>query len=521
MFKRLHRGFFVGAALLFMLCLGFATPALAEGEPTYNPDDAQLTAVIVAPVGTDASKDTYVFHFDGGGNVTAGEQEESGKTPVYSDGVEQDYATIKPGDVVPEIGDENGNVTLTGTELTDTNSLTNGQLGQTVVQKSIQDILTENGVTFPHAGIYTYEVTQTSARSDSGTAYVAASQAKYLLRIWVKNAKTEGNSELGDTSLAIDYVTVERKIDDDGNNADDTDGVIGKVVPTNPTTDANGKITGISGASTLAGDARGRNVPGFTFANEYYTVGPLQVKKLYDGAHSDRTRLSTVELAVHCSVSPNASGGALTYVIEGGGADLRNGEDNPDYSADVHTVQFNNNGWCYITANLKEGSSIHITGELDSSGNALSTNGLFRGQAYYVLENDPYDYRPTGYVYVGANPDEVDPREDYSDDNNLWYKQENVNNDPQEGVELPDGTSKDLSIYALLIQSSKGANNKVTATGRNTTGNDTIFIVNNLDEAKVSATGIFVDNLPYILMIGVPLVVFAGMFVAKRRGNAA
>ena len=49
----------------------------------------------------------------------------------------------------------------------------------------------------------------------------------------------------------------------------------------------------------------------------------------------------------------------------------------------------------------------------------------------------------------------------------------------------------------------------------------TIFVVNSIDEAKVSPTGIFIDNLPYILMIGVPLVVFAGMFVAKRRGNAA
>jgi hypothetical protein len=56
----------------------------------------------------------------------------------------------------------------------------------------------------------------------------------------------------------------------------------------------------------------------------------------------------------------------------------------------------------------------------------------------------------------------------------------------------------------------------------NTTGNaTTIFVVNDLDTNKVSNTGILVDNLPYILMIGVPLVVFAGMFVAKRRGNAA
>jgi hypothetical protein len=125
-----------------------------------------------------------------------------------------------------------------------------------------------------------------------------------------------------------------------------------------------------------------------------------------------------------------------------------------------------------------------------------------------VLENNPYDYRPTGYVYVGANPDKVDPRKNY-DNNNLWHKQGHVGDSPITNATLPDGTTKDINAFALRIE------------GRNTTGNDTIFIVNNLDEAKVSATGIFVDNLPYILMIGVPLVVFAGMFVAKRRGNAA
>ena len=139
---------------------------------------------------------------------------------------------------------------LQGITLTTDNSLTNGQLGQTVVQKSLSEIL--GGVTFPHAGIYTYEVTQTSATSDSGTAYIAASKAKYCLRIWVKNAKIEGNSELGDTSLAIDYVTVQRLLKDDGTEKKEKiDGVekpvYEKVDPTYPTADTNGKITKMLG----------------------------------------------------------------------------------------------------------------------------------------------------------------------------------------------------------------------------------------------------------------------------------
>ena len=507
MFKRLHRGFFVGAALLFMLCLGFATPALADGETKYNPSTANLTAVIVAPIDTDASQDQYVFHFAGGGTVEAGEEQESGKIPVYSGGVEQDNTTIKAGDTVPTIPD----VTLTGVELTSANSLTNGQLGQTVVQKSLSEILT--GVTFPHAGIYTYEVTQKSAKSDSGTAYIAASKAKYCLRIWVKNAKTEGNSELGNKSLEIDYVTVQRLLNDDGVEEKNENGTVKteKVDPEKPKTDSSGKIvkgstTQSSEESQFVGDARGRNVPGFTFANEYYTVGPFQVKKLYDGSHSDRTRYSTVELAVKASESPDASGGYLTYTIVGDGEDLTEGS--TTYNGQISKVKFGANGWCYIKANLKEGSSISITGELDSNENALSSNGLFRGQEYYVLENDLGDYRPTGYVYVGTSPDTVDPRKNYSETDGLWYQQNHVGDSPINKV-LPDGTTKEIKAFALLIEN------------RSTTGNDTIFVVNSLDENKVSPTGIFFDNLPYILMIGVPLVVFAGMFVARRRGNAA
>jgi predicted aconitase with swiveling domain len=49
----------------------------------------------------------------------------------------------------------------------------------------------------------------------------------------------------------------------------------------------------------------------------------------------------------------------------------------------------------------------------------------------------------------------------------------------------------------------------------------TVFVVNTIDENKATPTGIFVDNLPYILMVGAPLIIFAGMFVAKRRESAA
>ena len=160
MFKKLGKGRLALAfAMVAVFCLGFAAPVLAEEEATYGPDDAKLTKVVVAPVGTDASGDSYVFHFAGAGTVA-----EDGDNMV-SDGVVQDNTTLKKDDIVPTIPD----VTLKGVELTADNALSNGQVGQVVVQKSITQIL--QNVVFPHAGVYTYVVTEKSVSLSSANGY--------------------------------------------------------------------------------------------------------------------------------------------------------------------------------------------------------------------------------------------------------------------------------------------------------------------------------------------------------------
>jgi hypothetical protein len=171
-------------------------------------------------------------------------------------------------------------------------------------------------------------------------------------------------------------------------------------------------------------------------------------------------------------------------------------------------VEFDSNGWAYIKAGLKEGSSIRITGMFGPlSGDkreTISTAGLADGLEYTVIESNPYDYRPTGYVYVGDGTS-VDPRVSDSD-----MTKTTVSDSPIQNFSgRYDGSMAELPAFALFVEGS-------------TTGSDTtVFVVNALDDKKVSATGILIDNLPYILMIGMPLVVFAGMFVARRRGNAA
>ena len=537
--KLRKRGAIVAALVLAIAMVGLGViPALAEDEPTYELDEAVITKVIDGAADTDASNDKYYFHFAGAGEVKDGDAEaEQNPDLIYADGVEQDMATLKVGDVVPEIAD----VELTGVELTDAKTLSNGQTAQTVVQKSIWEILTEKNVVFPHAGVYTYVVTEQSARTalTDGT-YINSSQAQYKLRIYVVNSNTEADSSLGDRDLTFDKVTVDQMKDDNGNEK------TGKVDPTYPKAE-NGKITYTAADESpangeLAGDDRGRFVDGFTFANEYIKGGSFQVKKLYDGDHSDRTKYSLVELTVYsaAATNPDAQGACLTYRIEGDGIDETeyNQDDNGDHRklngirSDIpqnndYMATFNDQGWVTIKAQLKEDSVIRITGEFgpynadyendptNPDGNRrkiLSTSGLLQGQTYYVIERYPGYYRPTGYVYVGE--DEVDPRVNADGmaatqglDSEITDPTDFI---PKEYENNPDAYhKKTIEEGSLVVQGD--------ATGSATT----VFVVNEIDESKVTPTGILIDNLPYILMVGVPLVVFAGMFVMKRRGNAA
>jgi len=475
------------------MCFGFATPALAEGEATYLPADAMLTKVIVAPAGTDASGDSYVFHFAGGGTVVE-QKDNQDYTHVYSDGIEQDNTTIKGGDIVPAIGD----ATLTGVKLTADNSLTNGQMSQAVVQKSLSEVL--SGVTFPHAGVYTYVVTENPASAQASDCYInTSSKAEYTLRIRVKN-RDDG------VGLEIDGITVQQTKDDYGSTLSDAP----KVDPTYPKTGTGGKIEYIAEntppeSNKLAGNNSGFNVAGFTFANEYIKCAPFQVKKLYDGDFSDKTKYSNVELTIHSTEAVTAvkAGSALTYTIEGGGTDST---ENAGTLNDGKMVEFDSNGWAYIKAELKEGSSIRITGILgplnEGKRETISTAGLTSGLEYYVLEENPYDYRPTGYVYEGTSTD-VDPRKSDTGMSKTGYS------DSPEKVNYNGNSEYELPAFALFVTGS-------------TTGSDTtVFVVNAMDENKVSPTGILIDNLPYILMIGIPVIVFIALFVLRRRRNAS
>lgn len=515
MFGRLRKGGALAAALALALVGVGASPALAaDGDVIPSePEQAKLTKVIVGPENTDGSADTYTFHFAGNGVVT--EDGDSLLSGAKGEQVEQDARTIQVGDEVPRISD----VTLTGAQLTTTTSRTNGQSFQTVVQKPLSEILA--GVEFPHAGVYTYRVTESSTSTALGDTgyYINQSRAAYILRVRVENDGA-GDTSTNDSKTHVGDVTLDRVLDDDGRAVE-----MDKVDPTYPKADANGKITDERPGKTLpademAGDTpdRGRDVYGFTFGNEYVKGGEFVVKKLVSGTYADKTKLFHVKLTVHdeTAMSGSAQGACLTYVIEGGGVDqtesnlLNDGSHKRlDYIYNAPQVADNiaefdpATGNATIEADLKEGSSIRVTGvfgpyavdyepdvahgeDPNDRRKTVSSLGILQGETFTVIEETPGNYVPTGYVYEGDDAD-FDPR-----------------TDDLTGVFVRDAEDGKLSMAR-------------EATGSATTA----FVVNTLDDSFASPTGILINNLPYILMIGIPVAVFAVMFVSKRRRNAA
>lgn len=490
--------------MLAVLCLGFATPALAEGDPTYAPDEAKLVKVILGPVNTDASGDSYIFHFAGAGEVSDGTGEFSDS--LMSDGVIQDNRTIAKGDVVPTIPD----ATLAGRTITEQNSLTNGQTYQTVRSKPMSEIL--EGVVFPHAGVYTYRVTESAANTvlTDGT-YVNPSKAAYLLRVRVVNDDAATNT----SKTSVQDITLERVVNDDGRDTH-----LGKVDPRYPE-DTDGKITKVAQNTTpgegLVGDEtdRGRDVPGFTFANEYIKGGPLVVKKVVKGTYGDKTKKFHVQLTLtnEMATSENAHGSAVTYIVNGGD-DVTQSNLETDGSHRIingipkrlssfgdSMVEFDSvTGEAVIEADLRDGGTITITGlfgpySLDwlndpanrykgeSYRMVASEDGPMVGSAYEIVEGTPGNYTPAIYVFSS-------PVEDPTASTALDSKSGQT------------GTAIDYDSQAL-------------------DGGTYVYVVNTLDDSFASPTGILINNLPYILMVAVPVGAFAAMFVAKRRRNTA
>ncbi len=504
MSKRLRMGALVLACMLAAL-LGVANVGLARAQEgtsnttTLTPvNQAVLTKVIIASEGTNASVDTFSFQFKGAGLVR---DATDGTNNLVVDDVVQD-STLQAGDRVPSIP----NAVLQGVQLTASNSNYMDGLYQVAVQKPMSEVL--QNVTFPHAGVYTYRVSEVPAFTNltDGTM-VNPSGAEYILRVYVQNTKDAS----GNDTLEVAGVTVEQDVNDDGNAIDKV-----KVNPKLPVVAGN-KISGVS-AGEIAGDERGRDVDGFTFANEYLKGGGLIVKKFVTGSYADKNKQFYVKLELYDPMTKqeNAQGAVATYVIIGGvDATTANLNSNgirptldgvdPSVEQTSHTmIEYDKTtGKAVIEAYLRDGGSIQVTGEFGPDNPAFasdpqnqhpgdtrmraSVKGPRAGTDFTVWEEDPGAYLAAGYLQSGT----------MTALNTMTAEQVTQNSSK---------TSQDMQTAGLA--------GRVVSEGDD--DGLLVAVVNTLDESNVSPTGIVLDHVPYLLLVGVPVAFFAGSFVAKR-----
>jgi len=385
----------------------FAAPGPITGGTETTPAQAVITKTLQMPDGTATPAETFTFTL----------------ARKSVDGVAYN-ATTNP---MPAI--TNKTVAFAATDVGTTASSIK------TVSKETASLFT--GIVWPHAGVYTYTVTET-AGSTAGMTY---SSGSYDISVYVAN----GTSSLYIAAIGTTVVAV-----------DHTGQTIGD--KTDPTTS-----TTISGASSA-----------MVFTNTYIqtptvvnpTLGDaLSVSKTVVGTYGDQSKYFgfTVSLTKAAFVSGTPT--YKVYVMNASNAVVTSTDNYATLQpADTYGVYINVTAGTPITINLKHGQR-------------LAFMGLPVGTTYSVTEAGTPDYTPSASVVVNGGVPAV-----------------------------TNGTvSTALSIgspTAIII----GANTN-SAAYTNT-------------YKTVAPTGISLNNLPFIMMIGLAVIALAVFLIVKSRKRA-
>ncbi len=305
------------AALL--LAVGLPMTALAD-DPTYDTDDAYLVKKLNVDTNTTLPNTDFTFTFD-------------------AVKVNDDAATATN---MPEIDDVVWNPTTAPAIGSVAGPAADGSY---IYSATIAEILT--GVTFTHAGVYEYDVEETTG-SFSGMTYDTAT---YKLYLYIENDGAGG--------FEPTQVIVERQ----------TPTPVAKVVPT--LVDASG---------------------GFLFVNTYVVKQELQVKKLVAGDaagdYSDLTRLFdfTVQLTGPAA-TPFTNGATVTAKIYNAGTQVTR-------SPNTVTFTFASNVSNAATLKLAHGDYLYFS---TADGSALPV-----GTTYTVNEAAAAGYQPSAALTTGG-----------------------------------------------------------------------------------------------------------------------
>jgi hypothetical protein len=148
----------------------------------------------------------------------------------------------------------------------------------------------------------------------------------------------------------------------------------------------------------------------------------------------------------------------------------------------VQTAALDENGHVQIKADLKDDEKITITGLKDSKGNLIA-NGINQGAKYTVSEPVPQNYVGKGYKF-----------------------------DTAEVAAVPDPDKDAATVTAV-----SGATLTVSETEGVSADGGHAFLFDVFQDQEVSPTGILVNNLPYLVLVGLPMVALMAWFVNRRR----
>ena len=495
--------------LLFALLGVVPGTALAQNatRPTGNiegeNDNAYLTKVLSLKEGvevkSDDAADTYEFTFVGSGTV--GEN-------LVSGGVKQ-TPPLQQGDVVPVLGNS-GVVTLSAASV-DTRNAASHKLGEDnnsyvyVIRKSLKDVVKDQGVTFSKPGIYTYRVRETGINKivTDNTIGVTQSQASYLMKVSVIY------DEATQTNVPIN-IDVVKEADDAGETDGDTvyPQNKNKVDPSYPrVSDSDATLIDTTTSpeniseTDLAPDNRGRNVYGFTFANEYVIGMAFNVKKEITGDFGDRAK--TFQISVTLSDESAPDNCRYVYQVF---SKSRNGNEDVWTQGQRKAAYFQNKS-ATITEELKDGDYISIVG----------LQGFYESEPSKTddISEDDLQSTYTGRAWFG---DGVIPNTPYTVEEGAYE------NYKAAVYTFDDGDAKTITHTTTGHNShlfkSAAVNTKITASNLKTDSADkTVIVLNTFDDSSTSFTGIVINNMPYILIVGVALALLGVKLVSRVRAN--
>lgn len=342
------------------MCLGTLIPAFAAPDTSPDSPAAVITKKLEMPEGTAMPDATFSFKFE--------------KVSVDDSSDAADLEIMPTIGSIPS-GETDAVISITVDPAVDT--------GQTDDTSGVKSVIKESGnildnVTFPHAGVYVYNVKEVQPATPN--ANYTFSQAEYLIRFYVNNENND---------LYVNHVTAEIVVPDNGDK-----GSIGTKVSTAPGAEDSKLIFTNTYTKTKEGEDP-TSPENHTLAISKKVIGHTS------GDYADRTKyfpfvvtvtkpsLVTDQVTYKAYVVESAdNNGDVTYTVE---TSTKNYAGLSEDDTDTYGKYIQFTPGEPLTVNLRHGQTLAFTGGL---------NGLHIGAKYVATELAVEHYKAKAELLV-------------------------------------------------------------------------------------------------------------------------